>query len=458
MCIAIAGTALGLTGVCDRAVLAQDAFASVETEMESGPQDVPGREKGERSTLELKREATPPAKPVTPEPLDWFGGKPWWEWSAATGNWGGARSWFDDHGFAFAGSLTLDWSSVWDGGVRNVASTRTLTDFNLTIDTQKFLGLEGGTFFIDFYSTDGRGGSADAGDFQGFSNIQTDANLDQIAEVWYEQWILGKLLRVKVGKVDANSEFAFVDVAGTFLNSSAGVSPPIFNLTTYPDPAMSVNIFVYPTKNVYLGFGLYDGATADGIRTGGRGPATFFSDSKSSSWFFIGEAGVTWESLGSLGGGRVAAGGWGHTARYDRFDGDTQDGTEGFFAMAEQQLINGGGEEGDDERGLFCFARYAWADEDVSEACQHVGGGFVQRGTFGDRRDDEAGVFVSWVDLSDDENAGFAQDETTVELYYRIAITPFFAITPDLQYIVNPSGDRDIDDSIVGSLRFELAF
>ncbi|MBC7772611.1 MAG: hypothetical protein H7210_08975, partial [Pyrinomonadaceae bacterium] len=170
--------------------MAQDVgVASVETDAPGGPQDLPGREKGERSRLEADLPKPPTAEPVAPEPGEWFGGKPWWEWSNATGNWGGARTSLDDHGFAFAGSFTLDWSSVWSGGLARRASTRTFVDFNLTLDTEKFLGLEGGTFFVDFYSTNGRGGSDDAGDFQGFSNIQTDENLDQIAEVWYEQWL-----------------------------------------------------------------------------------------------------------------------------------------------------------------------------------------------------------------------------------------------------------------------------
>lgn len=440
-------------------VYSQEAgLASVETEMGGGPQEVPGREKGERSRLELDLPKPPTPEPVTPGAGDWFGGKPWWEWSSATGNWGGVRTKLDDHGLALAGSYVLDWSSVWSGGLQRRASTRSLTDFNLTLDTQKFMGLEGGTFFLDLYSTDGRGGSEHTGGFTGMSNIATDENLDQVAEVWYEQWLFDKRARLKLGKVDANSEFAFVEAGGTFMNSAVGVSPPIFVLPTYPDPATSVNIFVYPTDQIYVGFGVYDGATADGFGTGGRGPATFFSDSRSDSWFFIGEAGLTWKSLGSMGKGRLAAGGWGHTADFARFDGGLERGTQGFYVSGEQQVIAKQASEEDLEQGLFVFAKYAWSDKHVAECGQSVGVGCCQRGTFEGRGEDEAGVLVCWCDLSNDAGSGFVRDETVAEAYYKLALTPCLSLTPDLQYIVNPGGDAGVRDAVVGAIRFELAF
>jgi porin len=436
-----------------RAQDAEHSVASVETEneMELDPPHLTGHGDGPR-TAEIKPE------PVAPEEVpDWFGGKPYWEWSTATGNWGGVRAWFAEHGLVFSGSYTLDWSSVWSGGVNRRASTRSLADFNLAIDLEKLAGLTGGDAFVDFYSTDGRGGSYDAGDTHWSSNIQTEENLDQVAEVWYQQWLLERKLRVKFGKVDANSEFAFVNCTDSFLDSAAGISTPIFTLPTYPDPAMGVNIFVYPTPGLYVGFGIYDGATFDGIPTGRNGPATFFSDRRSASWFSIAEMGFTWDNVAGMGGGRLAGGGWHQSADFERFDGGVERGTEGFYLLAEQQLTCTGAPD-DAEHGLFAFARYAWADEDVFAAAQHIGGGLVLKGTLPGRQDDETGVFVSLLVLSDAEGAAYSGNETAVELYYRFNLTPFVHLTPDLQWIGNPSGDPTIDDAVVGALRVEVDF
>lgn len=420
------------------------------------PPQLPGHETGERQ----KPAASQPviAEEEAPE---WFGGKPWLEWSHFTGNWGGARTKLEDAGVDFQGSWTLEWSGVFSGGEHRSGSHRRLLDLNLTLDLEKLVSLEGGKFYIDFYSYTGPNGSSDAGDFQGFSNIASDGHLDQIAELWYEQWLFDKAVRVKAGKVDANTEFAFVNVAGDPLCSSAAISPTIIALPTYPDPATGVNLFIYPTSCCYLGLGAYDGAgPADGVPTGSRGPATFFSDSKSDDWFLIGEGGFTWDCCcGCPHGGRCAAGVWHHTGRFDEFDGSTKDGTTGFYLMAEQTLWKPADcADDEDPRGVAAYLRYGWADADVSEAHQHLGGGVALTGTFAGRDADAAGVYLSWVDLSDEPGAGFERDESSIEAYYKIQLTPAVFIQPDLQYFIDPSGRDDIDDALVGSVRVQVTF
>lgn len=446
---------------------AQDGLAAVETEsmMEFDPPHLPGHESGARTrnppapapppTSSADPALAPPVVEASAPAVDWFGENPYWEWSNATGNWGGVRTWFAERGLTFAASYTFDWSSVWSGGVRRRASSRSLFDANLTIDLEKLAGLGGGEVFVDFQSINGRGGSLDAGDTHGISNIQAGRSLDQISELWYQQWMFDRAVRLKIGKVDANSEFAFAESATGFLNSAAGTSTPIFTLPTYPDPSTSINVFVYPTSWLYIGAGIYDGATADGIPTGRNGPATFFSDARSDSWFSIAEAGVTWDRLDVLGAGRLAIGGWTHSADFERFDGGVERGTWGMYLVGEQQLLT----TGDDvERGLFAFARYAWTDDDVFDAGQHVGGGLVLKGTFPGRDNDEAGLFVSTLLLSDAAGSSFEGDETALELYYRFSLTPFIHLTPDLQWISNPSGDSTVDNAVVGALRFEVDF
>ena len=34
---------------------------------------------------------------------------------------------------------------------------------------------------------------------------------------------------------------------------------------------MSINVFVYPTRNIYAGVGVYDGSGQDGVDTGSYG-------------------------------------------------------------------------------------------------------------------------------------------------------------------------------------------
>ena len=387
---------------------------------------------------------------------EWFGsGLPWWKWSRMTGDWGGLRSRLEKAGVILEGSYIVDVSGVWSGGIRGGATTRSLFDVNLTLDLETMVGLEGATLFADYYSEVGRDGSRNVGDIQAFSNIDSD-NVHQLAELWYEQWLFSRRLRIKVGKVEANSEFAFVDAAGEFINSSGGFSPTVFTLPTYPDPAMSVNAFAYPTEWLYFGLGVYDGALNDGVRTGRRGPSTFFNNAKSDDYFLIGELGVIWPDSAEWGAGRFAVGPWYHSGNFARFDGSAARGTEGFYTLLEQRIWRENPGVRDDKQGLSLFFQYGYADRNVSEINHHVGVGLFSVGPIRERDDDAAGIMLSFVDLSDASGAGFTQDETALELFYRLQVTPHISVKPDLHYIIDPSGDRNIKDALVGTLRVEL--
>ena len=224
--LALAGTP-GVV-LADEPVVAPESQDTITGYM-NGPQDLPGIEKGARvrKATDKPEEAKPEEAAPTEKP-DWFGGKSWWEWSHVTGNWGGLRTKMEDAGFTLNASLTFDWSSVWSGGVENTAHSRTLWDVNLNVDLEKAVGLTGGTVFVDFQSADGRGGAADAGSFQLFSNIETPGNRDQVSELWYEQKLFDDVLRVKAGKEAADSNFAQLERGNTVLlvgslSAAAGV-------------------------------------------------------------------------------------------------------------------------------------------------------------------------------------------------------------------------------------------
>jgi porin len=52
----------------------------------------------------------------------------------------------------------------------------------------------------------------------------------------------------------------------------------------------------------------------------------------------------------------------------------------------------------------------------------------------------------------------FEAHETAIELTYRMQATPWLALQPDVQYIVNPGTDPSLDNAWVVGLRFELSW
>ena len=218
---------------------------------------------------------------------------------------------------------------------------------------------------------------------------------------------------------------------------------------------MSVQAFwTFEKQNLTLGYGLYDGASAvDGVQTGRYGPSSFFSSDQSDDYFHILQLEKSWDDVAGMGAGRASVGVWHHDGEFTTFDGGTDQGTYGGFLTVEQQLT---GES--EEQGIFGFFQYAWADEDVSEIAQHIAAGVVFRGNGITRDGDEAGLYVSHVDLSDVASAGFAKNETAIDLYYNIQLHNNFALKPEFQYILSPSGSTSTSDAFVAGVRAIFTF
>ena len=372
----------------------------------------------------------------------------------------GLRSVAADAGVLFEAVLILDYSTIFDGGAsENAADIHyRLLQAGLSLDTEPLLGLEDGEFFLGFVHVAGSGGSEDTGNFQVFSNIESP-EFTAIYELWYQHEFLDERLRFKIGKVDANGEFAYVENGVEFIHSSPGFSPTILSFPSYPDPAVSLNAFAYPGLGTYLGFGIYDGATQAGLPTGARtfglgSAGTFFEEP--SDLFLICEAGLNF-SMGDLP-GRLGLGVWDHNGEFERFDGGSEDGASGLYAVFDQQLTDTNSEQNEGSRGVGMFAQYAYSDKAVSPVRQHVGFGLLWTGPLTEREHDVTGLMGSYVEFSDEPGAELVDDsELAIEYFYKIPVLPWVTLKPDLQYIANPGG-TGLEDAWVGTLRTAIAF
>jgi porin len=382
--------------------------------------------------------------------------------------WYGLRPQVEARGVNFQGTFTADYSRATQGMNTRTDAFRELLDARLNVDTKALLGLYGGTFSVDFQNQNGRNGSAVlTGDVQGFDNADADGRT-QISELWYQQLLFNDKLRVKFGKVDANTEFAFPANGAGFLNSSFGHAPTIVDMPTYPDPAMSLNGFLYPTRHFYLGAGVYDGSKAEGVNTGGYGPKHAFTGHD--GYFLIGEAGAQWAVENQTLPGRLAVGGWGSTSQFQRFDGTVQGGTGGMYVVAEQTLWHKLYYNQTDPQGITSFLQYGHADPHVSGTQDYVGGGLVWTGPLADRipdpqrQNDAIGVGVAYARLSTQPGTGFGPApgtgrdfELSAEAYYSLQVTRYLQVKPDVQYIVHPAYAAN-HDAVVLTLRAILAF
>jgi len=376
---------------------------------------------------------------------EWFGGLAWWQWSRLTGNWRQVRPMLETNGLTFAGHFTTDTSVGLSSGIGQRGVQRGLLDLNLTFDPEPLLGVSGGTFFAQYYYRYGPNGSDEIGDLQGYDNLDA-GHLNQVEEIWYQQKLAQDHLRVKAGQVDANAEFDNISAAAGFINSSAGFSPTLVDFPTYPNPALSANLFAYPTEWFYCGAGIYTDNLRDLSAYGLDHP------------YLIGEAGLTHSGFGRFGPGRVAAGFWYDSAEMSRFDGGSQAGTSGNYVVAEQQVWKCQPGVADDSRGASIFAQYGFANPEVSPVTHQIGVGASATGLSAARSQDGMGIYWTWVELSRDSGSGFTHNESSLEEYYQCQFTPFFSFKPDLQWILHPGGQASPNAAWVATLRIIIDF
>jgi porin len=129
----------------------------------------------------------------------------------------------------------------------------------------------------------------------------------------------------------------------------------------------------------------------------------------------------------------------------------------GFYLSFDQMLYR---ESPEDSQGLGVFARYGIRHGDVNRISQFWSVGAQYQGFLRNRDSDVLGFGAYSVHASDQYQRAFGSDfsrETGFELYYKFQITPWLTLTPDVQYIVNPSGLRNASDSIVMGFRARVS-
>lgn len=323
----------------------------------------------------------------------------------------------------FSAGLINDTSNVVSGGLHERTTSRTLGMVGVEQSiTEQWL------FHADAMILRGRNGSDDVGDIQAYSNID-ETRFSKIFEVWVEGNFDSLNLRTKVGRVDANSEFAFVEHGGEFINSSMGFSPSIAFMPTYPTPTPAANVF-YSQGDSTVAVGAYSSDHNDFAHP-----------------FYIAE----WQQ--GLGDVELKLGVWHQTGQLERLDnGLTKHGSTGFYATLE----------GDADIAIFNASRAGWfvqlghSDDKIAEIDNHVGAGLVWYGTFS-RADDVMGIGITHVTTSDYLHADLQSSETAIESYHRFQLTEHIALKPDVQYIINPAADRLADDAFVITLRTEIS-
>lgn len=318
-----------------------------------------------------------------------------------------------------------------------------LLDIPLTFDLEKIAAFLPGRVFLLGQTTHGQGISEEyVGDAQFVSNIDSLNNIAQVSEYWWEFGLWDDDVTVRIGKQDINTEFLFIDLAEDFIQSSFGLSPSTL-FPTYPDPSMGAIALVRLTESWRLKTGVWD-AFASGGSWGFSGNDSVVVVGELEHHYHLAEGmfpgvaalGAVYESAGEL-------------------DGEPISAVQEYYVQLEQWLVRETPSEEDAIEGLGVFAGYYPRVPGRLKPATSFGdcfvAGVIYRGLFPARDRDVLGTGVAWTELF----GGGSGEESVFELFYKLQLTEWTSLQPDLQYISTPSGVER--DAIVVGLRLVMA-
>jgi carbohydrate-selective porin OprB len=338
-----------------------------------------------------------------------------------------APSPFETRGITFNFSHVTDLSALQGGSRRALA--RMLLDMGADLDLERAFGWRGATARVQFFSKVGANGTAFLQDLQGFSNIDA-RDTTRTGELWIQQAV-GSRLRVKVGQVDANSDFARSDVNGDFINASMGFSPTIFVLPTYPDPVMSGSAFVTIAPWFQVSSGVFHGPQGDAV------PETL----RTEGLFVISEGVARWKAQRHTLPGHAVVGAWFHSGRFASVVTDREMSANGFYAVLDQTVWLANPHDPENHRALALFVQVGSADAIIAPFDRHVAGGFTWTEPFIGRRDDVFGLGSTWVRLRE-RTRGRLDQEMSFGPFYKWQAVEWLSLQPDLQIITSRSDGR----------------
>lgn len=360
----------------------------------------------------------------------------WMDGDYATGKYFGERPILESHGVTINSSFLYSPFMKTAGGANGERSAKGYSLFSLgvTLDTEAAKMWKGGTFFSLYQRKTGMGisGSEGAmGDYFGFDGWDMP-QVNQIGEYWYQQKLFNGKIRMKLGKQDSNTDFGYLNSGWDFMNTAFSVNPNT-PLPSFPTTPFGFMAEINPNDWLSIRNGIY---------------------SKDSCPYNITE--VEFKPMIKKMPGRYLLGAWemSDSNCYGVATGVDNDETVynnfnrnyGCYFNFEQMVYKEQKDNPDDMQGLVLFGQLGMSPSNKNDLCKYGAVGLHYKGPIPKRDNDLAGIAVGCGNFASRLNnitydlGGRTGSETVVEAFYRVFITKWFYLQPDVQYIMNPGG------------------
>lgn len=378
-----------------------------------------------------------------------------------TGDWGGKRSELAAKGYTFFAYLNGIVAGNVSGGKDSGTALATDLYAGMTVDLQKAMGWTGWTFNLSGIDRAGASIDDDVGGIYSVMQLVGGQTYFLYNVSLEKTWQDGKYA-FKFGRITATDDFAGSPFYGYYLNNSIDgqIRAVLFDgvMTSYPFPVWGARFQYTPSDSFRAKLGVYQ-LTENMWDPDFHG--TDFAFRSSDGVSVMGQLEWSWKSAGRPGHFNLGL----NAVSFPMPDFNSDSTTNPFFryyAQADQQVT---AEAPGSDQGLYLFGTLAYTDQQqpalvpfqVSLGAQYVG-------PFAGRNQDRVIFGTTYGQLGDDYAAeqralgnGDPDYEWVLELGYRIQLTKFAYVQPDIQYVVNPGGTGKVPDATVIGMQFGVS-
>lgn len=405
----------------------------------------------------------------------------------ASGDWFGQRKQWSDDGVNFSLTYTSDTAGNPVGGYRpGGCAYADVFVLACLLETEKLFGWHGGYFTISAMELNGQNLSQ-----QNIGNLfwvqQTYAvETIHFNEFFYEQKFLDDCASLKLGRIVAGNEFAISPLAFLYMNAAINGNPAALwvngKISSYFNSVWGSRLKVELPNDTTARLGAYQFTplTRNGMNWNfypengvmllaqyGWSPEFFksssCSDEKEKNKFSSGSRKESYDNSlakpnctplkGLM--GHYWMGGYYSTATYQQFNSSTPAANAyGLYWHADQVVYK---PNSNNNAGLTLWSDYVLCpQQNISALPFEVNAGAIYTGLIPGRENDFTTLGVIYGDFSSTyANAqqqlgnGYPTYELVFESGYRIHLTSFSYIQPDLQWIIHPSGTANIPNALV---------
>ena len=405
-----------------------------------------------------------------------------WNQQYMLGDWGGERTALAKEGVTFDFNNIGDFQADVSGSQTHHATYFGRFRASTDIDFNKLSDFDGEFFFSAIWQY-GRNLSGDYLHTNTLTSSIAGEESERIDQFWYQQGFFNSKFKVKLGQIAGVNEFGATDFFDILFNDELGYAPnALFNTRVPFSPAGKPGIVLWGdlsdiTPGLYVKGGVFTGYD-NPYRPDSNG--VYYHDDFNHGISAAFEVGYKEQNTSYDGVYKLGVTGTPDTPYNNPATGQLYHGDYNIYATVEKTVYHplklvqsndpkdmksSTSEVLDTSRGLDLLFQFYGEPGDRNPFQYEFTMGGRYTGLFDSRPKDKLGFGL----IYSDNGIAFSEaninsggpglgGETTLELDYQFAITPWFAIQPDVQYIIDPGGNSDRDNITVLALRTIVQF